>query len=126
MWKLYYHDQTTFSSEDGDWLDAPAWGVLGLTYEDDLVGWSRDSNDFYINPPWGHPWGVDHWGLMDYLLQIQALDIDERLTSKTPESLEMAGVKFGRSIPNNQWQEAMRWMDKDIAPKTSWYRHERR
>lgn len=129
MWKLYYHGQTTFSSNDGDWIDAPAWGVMGLAYVDDWVGWSRRTNDFYILAPWmnGEPMAVDHWGLMDYMLRIHALDSDERLTSKPAESLEMAGVKFGRSIADDEWNEVKQWMDSDpeLPRKSARYRYER-
>lgn len=129
MWKIFYHDRSTFSSEDGAWADAPAWGVMGVAHVDDMVGYSRDTGDFYILPPWsdGQPWAVDHWGLMDYLLQAQALDPDERLTSKTPGFLEAAGVKFGRSVGNDEWREVCRWMDSDpeLPRKSARYANER-
>lgn len=129
MWKIFYHDRTTFSSNDGSWADAPAWGVMGVAFVDEVVGYSRDSGDFYILPPWSkdQPWACDHWGLMDYLLQIQALDPSERLTSKSAEYLEAAGVKFGRSVRSDEWQEIIRWMDNDpeLPRKSARYRYER-
>lgn len=127
-WKLYYHDGTTFSDDDGDWLEAPSRGVIGLEYVDHTTGRARDSNDFYINPPWGHPWGADQWGVLDLLIETGVMSESDRLSDLSTEQMAAAGVKFGRSVSNEAWRAFMRWMDKDeeLPPKHSWYVDERR
>lgn len=61
-WIIYYEDGTTFSSEDGSFKDAPAWGVIGVGCDPDLFH------------------GVDFTGLLDYLARTGLVKFG-RLTS---------------------------------------------
>ena len=129
MWKLFYQDRTTFSSEDGPWDYAPYLGVMGLAYVDDWVGYSRRVNDFYIIAPWmkGEPMAVDHWGLMDALIGQGRMLRTQRLIEYSIQRLGEWGVKFGRSIRDDEWNEVKRWMDSDpeLPRKSARYRYER-
>lgn len=124
-WKLYYDDRSTFSSEDGSWLDAPVWGVLGLASPDKWVGREIDtgrppglvtdlSGDYYvwaIDAP--KPWWVDMGGLMDFLVHKNLMTLDMRLSEVPVQVLIDAGVKFGRSIDNARWRELWPWVVHD-------------
>lgn len=35
MWKIFYEDGSVFSSEDGDFMNAPAFGVIALVADDE-------------------------------------------------------------------------------------------
>ena len=122
-WTLYYADRTTYT---GTWSDAPAWGVVGLGLADETVGGFFDSGDFYIMAPWQDvPFSVDAWGLMDYLLATGRMTPDQKLTDLTPNELEAAGVKFGRSLTNDEWRkQVVPWMQSGLA-KSAAYPHER-
>lgn len=126
MWKLFYADRTTFSSDDGPWQDAPAWGVMAVTHVDDVVGYARDTGDFYIKPG-PQPWSCDLWGLMDDLLGLGVLKPDQRLSDLTADELVAAGVKFGRSVRHDEWREIITWIDSDseLPRKSAHYAHER-
>lgn len=126
MWKLYYDDRTTCSSNDGSWTDAPPWGVMAVAYVDDVVGYERDTGDFYIMPE-SQPWACDAWGLMDYLLVRGALAPNQPLTDLTADELVAAGVKFGRSVRHDEWREIISWINSDpeLPHKSGRYAHER-
>lgn len=107
-WKLWYTDHSTYSWEDGPWIEAPARGVAALQYTDltERVGSNIDTNHFYIWPHWcNHPYGADHWGLMDYLLEIGELSPDESLDSLSYQRLSDGGVKLGRMMQSKKWRE---------------------
>lgn len=144
MWKLFYSGHqpgaepldlngslkvSTFSSERGSWQEAPPWGVMGVAHVDDVVGYSRDSGDFYVMSPWAgdQPWACDSWGLMDHLIEIGVLHPAMALTELTANQLIEAGVKFGRSIRNNEWRRILSWMDQDpeLPRKSARYPRER-
>lgn len=105
-WKLYYDDGSTFSSSDGRWSKAPAWGVLAVVTPDPYVGREIDTGDFYVY--WKgakKPWGVDPYGALDYLIQHGHLDEDTPMSSLTGKQLVKAGMKMGRSLDNERWRE---------------------
>lgn len=70
-WKIYYDDNTTFSSEDGSPFDAPRTGVQVIAYEDQLGRyWLMSQADYYYyepgRPEWGW-WHADMWAIFDHL-----------------------------------------------------------
>lgn len=86
MWKIYYADGSTFSSEDGSIEDAPARGVQVIIQPDKGVVWATQTGqDYYI---WrdGRWWACDIFGLFDFLI-------------------EGGQVKFGRTITTDEFNE---------------------
>lgn len=145
LWKLFYHGHqpgaehleldsgllvSSWSSErHGSWDEAPYLGVMGIAHIDDWVGYSRDSNDFYILAPWmrGQPMGADHWGVMDLLIRERRMMRTQRLTEYSYQRLGEWGIKMGRSLANDDWQEVRAWMDSDpeLPRKSARYGYER-
>lgn len=129
MWKLYYHDGTSYSSDDGDWLDAPPWGVMGVAYLSERFGYGRDTNDFYVFPPWATvaPWAADQWGVLDQLIQAGIITADDRISELAPQTLIDAGIKFGRSVDAAEWQRVQRMMidDPELPHTSGTFTHER-
>lgn len=111
VWKLYYEDGSTFSSDDGEWLDAPVFGVMALATADQYVGREIDtprspgSGDFYIWWNAVKPWWVDYAGLIDYLYHRGDLGKDDTLANVTIATLHRAGVKLGRTTSNEHFRE---------------------
>lgn len=142
MWKLFYHGHqpgaepyelpsgllvSSWSSEQhGEWVDAPSLGVMGVAYVDDVVGYSRDSGDFYIKPGKA-PWAADHWGVLVMLLKRGVIGSDQSLLELSFDDLANAGVKLGESVDSEAWQELKAWMDSDpeLPRKSARYAHER-
>lgn len=103
-WRLYYTDRPRFTSDDGDWQEAPAWGVAAVATPDDTVGVEIDTGDYYLfDGP--KPWAADMWGLVDFLLREDVMESDQPLSDLPPSVLVGAGVKFGRSVDNDVWRD---------------------
>lgn len=86
QWKIYYADNSTFSSLNGTPYEAPSKGVIVITQkEDNVKGWRTVIGDYYVYQSWGWE-GVDYAGLFDYLTDSGC---------KT--------VKLGRTIPTNDF-----------------------
>lgn len=100
-WRIYYDDKPSFGSGDGNPSDAPAWGVQIIVQADPDAGRYIVSNhDFYIYR--GGQWfGVDIFGLIDFL---------------TAQGL----VKIGRIISNQEFERVYRESQgADIAIKSA-------
>lgn len=70
MWRTYYVDGSSFSSEDGGPEAAPGGGVVGVGQEDSQVGVVLHSgSDFYAFDLalYGGWYGLDYFGLGQYL-----------------------------------------------------------
>lgn len=63
LWKIYYHDGSTFSDQDGEPSAAPADGIQVIVQADGVVGRSViDGKDFYVFD--GERWvGMDEDGM---------------------------------------------------------------
>ncbi len=46
-WRIYYDNETTFSSEDGTWSEAPSQGVLAVVEVHGEARTIRSGGDFY-------------------------------------------------------------------------------
>lgn len=96
-WRIYYDDGPTFSSEDGDPVDAPAYGVICIVACDPAVnriilnGWDWY---YYDGQEW---WGGDIYGLLD------------RLCHRIPTF----AVCQGRTVRNEDYGRIMGLADKD-------------
>ena len=109
MWKIYYADGSTFSSNEGSLEDAPARGVQGIAQANSAVGWHVASGgDYYIwcDDGW---MAVDIFGLFDYLI-------------------ESGTVKFGRTITNAEYNEIFQkaLADADFGRKHGFLPEERK
>ena len=68
-WKIYYGDGSTYNNQDGYEARAPARDVQVIVLEDKDHGWiTQAGTDYYI---WNHSrwWGVDLFGMYDYLIE---------------------------------------------------------
>lgn len=90
-WRIYYGDGTTFSNLDGPPEAAPALNVMCVAcYDDDNRRRLAHSMDYYFCPDGTRWFGVDIFGLWDYLSR---------------PGLKV--VKFGRLIADLQYREVM-------------------
>jgi len=110
-WKIYYGDGTTFSRNDGDPGEAPARDVQVIAQSSREHGWTAWSGrDYYI---WrdGQWFGVDLFGLYDYLVEPG-----------------WKRVLFGRTLVRAEydlvWQRMM--ADPELPEKTAFHKGERR
>ena len=80
-WRIYYEDGE-FSSEEGGIAEAPARGVMVIVQDDEHVGWATQTgSDYYV---WrdGRWWGVDIFGLYDFLIELGLVKFGRTITSK--------------------------------------------
>ena len=117
MWKIYYGDGNTFSSQDSTaWMILKRNNVQVIVQEDDNHGWfTQAQTDYYVWDNRGGGgwrwWGVDIFGLYDYLL----------------EPGEKC-VLFGRTIEKDEFSEIFKRAseDTDFPKKTSFANKERK
>ena len=68
MWKIWYSDGSTFSSEDGAWEDAPAWDAQVILFQHPEAGWAmRHNSDYFRLAEDGTIVGMDEIGMLDYV-----------------------------------------------------------
>jgi hypothetical protein len=102
-WVIHYSDGSTFSDEDGQPEDAPAFGVVCIVQPDPdrkrniMHGWDwYYYNDVEGNGPmW---WGCDLHGLLDRMLH----------------RLGVRALVQGRTVSNDIWSEMMRRADEQF------------
>lgn len=90
-WKIYYDNETTFSSEDGSPEDAPGYGVLAITQDKEST--VLCSQDFYI-----YRTDYDCW----IEVHIEGL-IDHIVTS----AHNVRAVKAGRTVPLSVFKKVL-------------------
>ncbi len=114
-WRIYYGDGSTFDDEDGPPELAPARDVQVIVVHDDDVLWATQTgSDYYVWDDRGSGsrwWGVDKFGLYDYLIE--------------------PGYKivlFGRTIANEEFAEIFKRAKEDPTwgKKATFKRKERR
>lgn len=96
-WKIYYGDESTFSSLDGGPEMAPCGSVQRIAYYDEDGRRHQCHNtDYYYfeNARW---YGVDIVGLIQYLAE-PGFKI----------------VKFGRTIPDHRYRKIASFADNDL------------
>lgn len=108
--RIYYGDNTTYS---GPPELAPARDVQVIIQPDDDHGWaSQTGADYYVwdergdGPRW---WGVDKFGLYDYLI-----------------SPGFKKVLFGRTVTSERYQHIFFRAKRDAGSKTAFRRRERK
>lgn len=67
-WRIYYADETTYSSDDGMPDLAPAWGVIVILVPEWSLWFGKDWY-WYRDGEW---FGGDWFGLLDHLLHERA------------------------------------------------------
>ena len=112
-WRIYYSDGSTFSDQDGTPWIAPARDVQVIVMESKEHGWQTQAlTDYYVwdvrsnEARW---WGVDLFGLYDYLIE--------------PGHKR---VLFGRTIGKQEFNEIFKRASEDVdfASKTSFANQE--
>jgi len=94
-WIIHYAKGRTFTDQDGSAFDAPPRGVLLIAMEDPDHGrFHQCGTDYYVWDDRGDGdrwWGVDHFGLYDYL-----------------EEPGPKKVIFGRTLTNREFNRVYR------------------
>lgn len=110
IWRIYYGDGSTFSSDDGVPSEAPSCNVQAIAQvADPAIGRRTCSRyDFYWFDGEWH--GSDLFGLFDYLMRYSP-----------------SIVKFGRVLPRLEFEAILNRAvsDPDLVPKVAWDPHER-
>jgi hypothetical protein len=123
VWKVYYADGATFSSDDGGWGDAPARGVIAVTVPDPDVGREvMSGTDYYLWwPGAAGPWSVDKAGLWDFLYEVGSPLAGMPLDNEHFDRLVGLGVKFGRSMDTRAFRARLAAIvvDPDLPPKSA-------
>lgn len=113
-WTIYYHDLSTFSSDDGGPEESPGVGVLAVVVKDAVVdyrvvhgGGPHFGQGFYW---WDDgTWYVgDQWGLAQYL-----------------NEPGWKIVRFGQTVLNDRWAELWEKIESEIGVKSSRWHGER-
>jgi len=107
-WKIYYGDDSTFSDQDGTPWIAPARDVQVIVMTSKDHGWrTQAGSDYYVWDDRGNGarwWGVDQFGMYDYLLDPG-----------------YKRVLFGRTVTSDRFSEiySRASVDPDFPKKTS-------
>lgn len=108
-WVVIYDDLSTFSSEEGSFADAPAWGIQAIAYESIETGWSVcTGGDYFHRLPSGEFIAIDKDGLVDRSANIW----------KT--------IKVGRQVSREEFNKVMGIAQKIMGEKTAHFKNERR
>lgn len=119
LWALYYDSRRVYTSEDGEWQDAPPWGVQALVVSQ-MPTQERVifEGDFYFIPANAtEPFGGDQWGVVDKLIVEGHMTGNMLLADFTPEELIGWGVKFGRMLDRAKYEELARFIREDARLK---------
>ena len=109
-WKIFYGDESTFDSSQGDPDDAPPWDIQVIAEINNDIGRKLHSQaDYYlfINGKWV---GIDSIGLIDYLANVLGI------------------VKVGRQIDRQKFREVLDRARNDpgLPKKSGWLQDEYR
>lgn len=105
MWRIYYEDGSTYSSDSGSPYCAPRQGVIVIVQSDDRVGWRWISGqDFYVYEKSRGGWReTAEFGMYDHLIR-----------ARRPL------VLFGRWIDDETWQKLHARAKEELGPKQGW------
>lgn len=114
QWKIYYTDNTTYSSEQGTPQEAPAFGVLVVVEHHEGVGrYIHTLCDWYYYHTELQEWFAgDLHGLLDHLLH----------------NLPITAVKQGRLVDNDTYKQVLRQAmnDPDFPRKSAVHKNEKK
>lgn len=111
QWVIIYDDDSTFSSDDGAWEEAPHFGVQAIVYQNIETGWSLETGGHYYHRlPDGEiiPMGFD--SLMDYATNV------------------WKKIKVGRQLSREEYNQAMKLAGEImlLVTKTGYFKNERK
>ncbi|MHC4542934.1 MAG: hypothetical protein ACYSYL_00205 [Planctomycetota bacterium] len=115
MWRIYYGDGSTFSSNEGTNLEAPAWNVQVVAQTDRWHGRNlQAARDYYIFRD-GRWIGCDLAGVLDHLILTGCiLEGDEIDTGRLLMHVAREGlVKFGRTLLSERFEAIWRVANAD-------------
>lgn len=110
-WVAVYPDLSVFTSLDGSWEDAPAWGMQAVIYTSKATGWSIcTGGDHFHRLPSGEFIPLDDDGLVDYAANV------------------WKKIKVGRQISQEEFNKVMRIAVEIMGAenKTAYFKRERR
>ena len=110
-WVAIYSDESFFSSLDGSWDDAPAWGMQVIVYESRETGWSIcTGGDYFHRLPDGEFIPIDKDGLVDR------------------SANEWKTIKVGRQLSREEFSRVMKLATSIMGAenKTAYFKNERR
>lgn len=108
MWRVYYGNGETFTSDQGGAHDAPRTDVQIIAQQDQSMGWELlSSSDYYYYEEDRRNWYIaDVFTIFDHLIR-----------AKYPVIL------FGRMISDDEFTEITKRVLDDLpTPKTAWRR----
>ena len=108
MWRVFYDDGTTYSSEDGTPFDAPRQGVQAIVQAKDgdyEKVFGRDH--FYYEAKRGGWVTCDLFGCIDHLLRA-----------------ERQCVLFGRQMADSDFRAVMQRVDNEVGQRSHRYARE--
>lgn len=97
-WIIYYDDETTFTSKEGDWTEAPSYGVLFVVVDRAKPGKTlvHMGQDYYLKRN-------------DVIYTFNERNLHEQMIL----GMESNCMKIGRWCPNDVWE---RTHDKIFPP----------
>ena len=124
-WRIYYGDDFTFDSEQGEPTDAPIRNVQVIVQPHIESGrWVQCTSDYYAF--WDDRWiGVDTVGVLDFMIELGEITIDDNIDSAQLAQIaaKTGLVKWGRMIPKEHFYELFRKASNDLdLPKRTGYR----
>lgn len=110
-WKIYYHDLSTYSSDDGEWVEAPQEGVQLVVTKDPVYvrrWWSR--HDFYVMHPQMDPAPLPVNDLYSQLIRWgirppSPFPGQSWLRDALGELGVLSFVKFGMALDQETWEK---------------------
>ncbi len=99
LWRIYYDDGSTFDNSQGSPQDVPAYGVICIVYQNELIGRTimQRKDWYYYASDEGQWWGSDLHGVLDRLLH----------------RLPTIALCQGRNVSNKTYSKIMGMADKD-------------
>lgn len=105
MWKIYYDNGDTFTSEQGTPWDAPRTGVIAIVHTNAQVGWEivHAYDYFYYEEKVGGWRASDQFGMYDHLIRC-----------KNPLIL------FGRMTDDESYHFLLKRIREEMGDKSGW------
>jgi len=109
MWRIYYDDGKTFSSDEGTPFDAPRTGVIVIVQTNKQVGWElvHAYDYFYYEEKVGGWRASDQFGMYDHMIRC-----------KTPL------VLFGRMLDDATYYSMLNRIREEFGDKQGWIARE--
>ncbi len=98
-WKIWYGDGSTFSSKDGDWVDAPQKNIQMVTVFYDKT--------YKIYNPESKEWEIENYcdqlSGQDYYWKTAEGEFNAGAAKFVPENLPQGVVKLGQWMNDTDW-----------------------